>query len=50
MRFGQPFERRFSVKQTTSLNLKLPLKPVFCSVFLVFMERKAFACFKPIYF
>ena len=29
----------YSVKQTAPLYLKLPLKPTFCSEFLLFLER-----------
>ena len=37
-------------KQTFSSYLKLPLKPGFLSVLLLFSERSIFACFKLIYF
>ena len=38
------------VKQTASLYLKFPSKPAFFRVFLLFLERSVFACFKLMYF
>ena len=38
------------MKHTAPLYLDLPLKPAFCCVFLLFLEREAFASFRLIYF